>query len=530
MYAIQSDQNMSEFAAALYIRLSKEDDSGQESESIANQRSLLREFCDKHQIYVYDEYIDDGWSGGNFNRPAFKRMIADIESKHVNMVITKDMSRLGRDYIQTGHYMERYFPEKSVRYISLLDSIDTGLELSSNEITPFRAIINDLYAKDISKKIKSVKRDKQRKGLFIGWKPPYGYKRSPDNVNVLIIDEDAAPVVREMFEMALSGISCRQIAVVLNERGVQTPAQYSKMKPGRKGSHSGLWSPEQVTSMLKNRVYAGDMVQRRMEKVSYKSKVCKRLPEEQWVIVEDTHEPIVSRQTFERVGMLINSRKKTRHRTYDYLLKGLIYCKECQSPLGVLNRPLARHEVTLYFICRTYQRFTKNSACTSHCIKVGRVTDVVINRIRAICEEYLDKETRYMTASKVLKELADNDKAEAVIKRLTLEVDNLTSKMDKLYEDRLNNILDDKDFMRTYSHMKAARNNAQERLEELMSATKDERPMFSQGIDKLAERFIVSAETNRELLCSLIERIEMSKDRELTIRFRFASEEIVRLQ
>jgi DNA invertase Pin-like site-specific DNA recombinase len=517
------------YAAALYIRLSKEDDGTSESESVANQRSLLREFCAKHRIYVYDEYVDDGYSGGNFDRPAFTRMISDIEAKNVNMVITKDMSRFGRDYIQTGHDMERYFPEKSVRYISLLDGIDTGLELSANDITPFRAIINDLYAKDISKKIKSVKRDKQRKGLFIGWKPSYGYKSSPDNSNVLMVDDEAAAVVRDIFEMALTGMSCRQIAVRLNDKGVQTPAQYSNLKTARKGPYSGLWSSERVTFILKNRVYVGDMVQRRMEKVSYKSEKCRRLPESEWAIVENTHEPIIDRGTFERAGLMIESRKKTRLRTYDYLLKGLIYCKECQTPLGVVNRPLVGQDTTLYFLCRTYQRFTKNSACTSHCIKVDKVTDAVVDHIRAICAEYLDKKTGNEVTKSVVEELADDSKAEVEIKRLEQDISRITAKMDKLYDDRLTGIVEDDDFMRVYSQMKAQRSDMQERLDKL-NIFSDEEPIFDQSIDELIEVFISSADTSRELLCSLVERVELSQERELSIRFRYAPEEVVCLK
>lgn len=533
MFAVQSDSNspnMVGYSAALYIRLSKEDDnSGLESESIGNQRSLLRNFCEKQRIYVYDEYVDDGYSGGNFDRPSFQRMINDIEAKHVNLVITKDMSRFGRDYIQTGHYMERYFPEKSIRYISLLDGIDTGQELSANDITPFRAIINDLYAKDISKKIKSVKRDKQQKGLFIGWKPPYGYKTTPDNLNLLIVDEAPAATVQEIFEKALSGMSCRQIAVDLNERNIQTPATYARLKTGRKGPYSGLWSSERITSILKNRVYAGDMVQRRTEKVSYKSKMCKRLPEEKWVIVENTHEPLVSRQDFERVGRLIESRKKTRQRTHDYLLKGLIYCKECQAPLGVINRILSGNRPTLYFVCRTYQRFTKNSACTCHCIRVEIVTNLVIARIREICLEYLDLKTSEQAVESVVEEMSSQSKAEAEIKRLSLEINNLTVKMDKLYDDRLNGILDDMDFKRIYSHMKTVRNTAQERLDKLTASDEDQL-LLTQDINQLLEEFITSTETNKELLCSLIERMEMSEDKELLIRFRFAPEEYLSLK
>ena len=184
-----------DYHVALYIRLSKEDETEGPSQSVTNQKSLLNEFVQQHRLSVYDTYIDDGWSGTSFDRPDFQRMIGDIEAKKVNMVITKDLSRLGRDYIMTGHYMERYFPEKRVRYISLLDGIDTGVESTANDITPFRAIMNDMYAKDISKKIKSVKRDKQRKGQFIGGKPMYGYKMHPTEKNKIVIDEKVAPVV-----------------------------------------------------------------------------------------------------------------------------------------------------------------------------------------------------------------------------------------------------------------------------------------------------------------------------------------------
>ena len=163
---LQEISSPASYRAALYIRLSKEDEGEGPSQSVTNQRSLLEEFVREHHLQIYDTYIDDGWSGTSFDRPAFRRMVADIEAKRVNLVITKDLSRLGRDYIMTGHYMERYFPEHRVRYISLLDGIDTGVESSANDITPFRAIMNDLYAKDISKKIKSVKRDQQRKGQF----------------------------------------------------------------------------------------------------------------------------------------------------------------------------------------------------------------------------------------------------------------------------------------------------------------------------------------------------------------------------
>jgi len=262
--------NPMDYHVALYIRLSKEDENEGPSQSVTNQKSLLNEFIQQHRLSVYDTYIDDGWSGTSFDRPDFQRMIGDIEAKKVNMVITKDLSRLGRDYIMTGHYMERYFPEKRVRYISLLDGIDTGVESTANDITPFRAIMNDMYAKDISKKIKSVKRDKQRKGQFIGRKPMYGYKMHPTEKNKIVIDEEMAPIVRRIFAMTLDGMSCRKIAATLNEEGVPTPATYCGWNMGRKGPYAGLWSSERISEMLQNETYLGNMVQGRTVKISYK--------------------------------------------------------------------------------------------------------------------------------------------------------------------------------------------------------------------------------------------------------------------
>ena len=307
--------NPVDYHVALYIRLSKEDESEGPSQSVTNQRSLLEEFTKKQRLQVYDTYIDDGWSGTNFDRPGFQRMVADIEAKKVNMVITKDLSRLGRDYIMTGHYMERYFPEHRVRYISLLDGIDTGVESSANDITPFRAIMNDMYAKDISKKIKSVKRDKQRKGQFIGGKPVFGYKMHPTEKNKIVIDESAAPIVRRIFAMALDGMSCRKIAAALNEEHVPSPATYCGWNMGRKGPYAGLWSSERISEMLQNETYIGNMVQGRQVKVSYKSKKCLHQERDNWVVVKNTHEPLIDVESFHRVRMLVNSRRHTRSRT-----------------------------------------------------------------------------------------------------------------------------------------------------------------------------------------------------------------------
>lgn len=512
--------NPMDYHAALYIRLSKEDESEGPSESVNNQQSLLNEFVQQHRLSVYDTYIDDGWSGTNFDRPNFQRMITDIEARKVNMVITKDLSRLGRDYILTGHYMERYFPEHRVRYIALLDGIDTGVDSTANDITPFRAIMNDMYAKDISKKISSVKHDKQRKGLFIGGKPVYGYKMHPTEKNKIVIDEDVAPIVQRIFGMALDGMSCRQIAVQLNNEGIPTPATYAGLTVSAPGPYTGLWSSERVSDMLQNETYIGSMVQGRTRKINYKSKKCIKQDRRDWVVVEGTHEPLIDRETFEKVRVLINSRRRTRSRTYDFLLKGLIFCHECGYPLAVINRKMASGEDRLIFVCRTYQRFTKAGVCTSHTIKVESVTQAVMEKMREVCGAYLQADRLLPQAQReVARALAEADN-EKEINSLKARIDSLTAHLDKVYMDKLSGVLEEADFQRIYGKVKADRSALEQRLSQL------DRPDFSpaEQLDltkKLTERFLETASANRELLVSLIERIELTADKQIIIKFRF---------
>ena len=513
--------NPMDYHAALYIRLSKEDESEGPSQSVQNQESLLREFVQQHRLSVYDTYVDDGWSGTNFDRPSFQRMIADIEAKKVNMVITKDLSRLGRDYIMTGHYMERYFPEHRVRYISLLDGIDTGVDSTANDITPFRAIMNDMYAKDISKKIKSVKRDKQRKGQFIGGKPVYGYKMHPTEKNKIVIDEEVAPVVRRIFALALSGMSCRNIATLLNQEGVPTPATYANLTVARPGPYTGLWSSERISDMLQNETYIGNMVQGRSVKISYKSKKCLRQDPANWVVVEGTHEPLVDAETFRKVRMLVNSRKHTRSRTYDFLLKGLIFCHECGYPLAVLNRKNARGEDVLYFVCRTYQRFTKAGVCTCHSIKEKTVTDAVVAKVREVCQAYLNPDELLPVAREAVKNARKQSGLEMELQTLQSKIDSLTANLDRMYTDRLSGLLPEADFQRIFSRIKLEREQLEEKRQALEFQKKS--PVRSEDrARELVHRFIETAGESRELLVSLIERVELTEDKEVIIKFRFA--------
>lgn len=448
-------------------------------------------------------------------------------SKFFGSLLTQgDLSRLGRDYIMTGHYMERYFPEKRVRYISLLDGIDTGVESTANDITPFRAIMNDMYAKDISKKIKSVKRDKQRKGQFIGGKPMYGYKMHPTEKNEIVIDEEVAPVVRRIFAMALDGMSCRKIAATLNEEGVPTPATYCGWNMGRKGPYAGLWSSERISEMLQNETYLGNMVQGRTVKISYKSKKCLKQDRENWVVVENTHEPLIDKETFQKVRMLVNSRKHTRSRTYDFLLKGLIFCHECGYPMAVLNRPPVSGEDRLLFVCRTYQRFTKAGVCSCHSIKEQVVTEAVLAKVREVCEAYLDPNKLQPIAADAVEKARKAENHEAEIQSIQNKIDSLTANLDKMYMDRLTGLLAEADFERIYQRVKMDRTSLEEKLKELES--QKESPVSTEDrARELVQQFLDSAYTSRELLVSLIERVELTENKQIIIKFRFRELEAI---
>ena len=515
-----------DYQAALYIRLSKEDENEGPSESVTNQKSLLDEFVKNNRLSVYDVYIDDGYSGTNFDRPAFQRMIGDIEAGKVNMVITKDLSRLGRDYIMTGHYMERYFPEKRVRYISLLDGIDTGVESTANDITPFRAIMNDMYAKDISRKIKSVKRDKQRKGQFIGGKPVYGYRMHPTEKNKIVVDEGAAVVVRRIFAMALEGVSCRKIATQLNEEGVPTPAAYAGLTVPNPGPYTGLWSSERISEMLQNETYIGNMVQGRTIKISYKSRKYLKQDRENWVVVEGTHEPLVDNETFRKVRMLVNSRRHTRSRTYDFLLKGLIFCHECGYPLAVLNRKNAAGEDVLYFVCRTYQRFTKAGVCTCHSIKEKTVTDAVIAKAREVCEACLNPRELLPMAQEAVEQAQKENAPENEMQAIQNKIDSLTANLDKMYMDRLSGLLAETDFERIYQRVKMERAVLEDKLKALEA--QKECPVSTEDRARaLVQKYMDSAFTSRELLVSLIQRVELTEEKQIIIKFRFREREAI---
>ena len=283
-----------EYSGALYMRLSK-DDGRDESLGIEGQRLLLREKAKSEGIRIYDEYVDDGYSGTRADRPALLRMLKDIELGRVNTVLVKDMSRLGRDHIATGELTEVYFPRMGVRFISVNDGCDS--ERGDDDMTPFRHVINEMYARDISKKIRSSLYAKMREGKYIGSFAPYGYKKCESDKGRLVLDAAAADVVKQIFMLRSMGKSGREIAEVLNGMAIPVPLDYRRLCDGR--ASAGLrWSASGVCKILRNPVYVGDTVQGKNKKPTLKSQRSYSMPREKWIVVENTHEPIISREMF----------------------------------------------------------------------------------------------------------------------------------------------------------------------------------------------------------------------------------------
>ena len=441
--------NPMDYHAALYIRLSKEDESEGPSQSVQNQESLLREFVQQHRLSVYDTYIDDGWSGTNFDRPAFQRMIADIEAKKVNMVITKDLSRLGRDYILTGHYMERYFPEHRVRYISLLDGIDTGVDSTANDITPFRAIMNDMYAKDISKKIKSVKRDKQRKGQFIGGKPVYGYLMDEDEN--YIVDEETAPVVQQIYQLCLAGNGPTKIARMLTEQQIPTPGTLEYRRTGStRRYHPGYeckWATNTVVHILENREYTGCLVNFKTEKPSYKVKHSVENPVEKQAIFENHHEPIIDRETWERVQELRKQRKRPNRYDEVGLFSGMLFCADCGHVM-YQQRYQNKNRKQDCYICGSYKKRTRD--CTAHFIRTDLLTAGVLSNLRQVTEYAAKHESRFVKLLIQQNEIGGKRKTAAATKQLEQAQERIAEVsriIKRLYEDNVNGKISDERFM-----------------------------------------------------------------------------------
>ncbi len=381
--------------AALYIRLSREDGDKTESYSVTSQRAILGEYLKLHpDIELFDYYVDDGWSGTTFDRPDFSRMMQDIYEGKVNCVIVKDLSRFGRNYSDAGHYLDNVFVRLRVRFIALNNGVDSASD-SMNAATQCISVgvtnvINESLAATTSVNVRGTLNVNRMQGKFIGSFATYGYMKSPDDYHRLIIDEEAAQTVRMIFEKFVSGESILGITRDLNEAGIPNPSMYKQIKgfnykhPAG-GINDGLWPDSSVRRILKNEMYIGNMVQGKNTTVSYKIKQCRAISKEDWIIVENTHEAIIDRETFEKAQELFNlrTRKSPQKKELD-LFSGLVRCADCRR---IMNKKTNKHPYGeyRYYRCSTAKKM-KKGACTNHTIRIDKLEEAVLAFLRKMVE------------------------------------------------------------------------------------------------------------------------------------------------
>ena len=407
--------------AALYTRLSREDGDKPESDSIANQRSLLEDFAARQpDLQVIGQYSDDGFTGTNFQRPDFQRMIADIEAGKINCVIVKDLSRFGRDYINSGRYLERWFPEHGVRFLAINDHIDSE-NGPYDMLLPFKNVFNEQYARDISNKVKSAMQSKQRQGQFIGAFASYGYRKDPEDHNKLLIDPCAAAVVQRIFDLYEQGNGKIRIAKLLNEEGIPCPSEYKKLNGeryhnGQKLGKTTYWTYSTIHRMLKNQMYIGNMEQGRAPRQIMHGRA-KQLDRSQWTIVEGTHEPIISRQQWERVQALLA--KDTRSPAFEQNVSpfaGFLRCGDCGRAMSKTNHPGG-----VYYCCGSYKRYGP-SACTRHGISQRELEQIVLDDLNKIIQAVGD-----------LKVLAEEAAPKKKIRSLHVERERIQGNLERVY-------------------------------------------------------------------------------------------------
>ena len=446
---------------ALYCRLSIEDGRENESMSISNQKALLRDFAEKNGLLDYEFYVDDGYTGRNFNRPSFQRMIADIEAGKGKCVITKDLSRLGRNYIEAGSYIEIFFPRHNVRYIAVTDGVDS-LNRQEMDITPFKNILNDMYSRDISKKVLAGWMARSRQGKFLGGPTPYGLMRDPNDHGHLIIDPETAPTVKLVFDLALNGCGTMKIAKHLLERKI--PITRIK-EPVESEVRYYSWSGSVIGKMLRNPVYKGDHVVCKCHQKAIRSNTVNFIPRDQWEIIENCHEAIVSREQWDRVQKLIDRRPPIMQGNscpFYNLFHGLVYCATCGKSMQVRYEKVGRtgkNRFTgemrepidkAYYICQTYNRLGKN-ACTSHKIEARDLYNLVLSDIvehgkMALqdAEAFYGRLTRWLEQRYSIDEKSLKKEQDALAKR-NQEIDEMFM---SLYADKARGILTEQRFLR----------------------------------------------------------------------------------
>ena len=532
------------YSAALYLRFSRDDGQANDSSSIQTQKLMLEKYCKDYGYKVYDIYIDDGYTGLNFDRPDFQRLMRDIDNRNVNLVITKDLSRLGRDYIQTGDYIENYFADNNVRYIAINDGVDTA-RADSNDFMPFRNIINNMYSRDISRKIKSALRQRAISGMFIKGNAPYGYKNTKENKHQLVIDEEPAEVVKLIFRLFLEGKNRGQITRILKDSRIKIPCAY-KAERGFKGMAARLrgkteewsykWRLSTIRNILINRMYVGDMVNHRFEVPNYRSKRVVAIPKDEYIIVENTHEAIISREDFNETQKLLALVHRPPKVAKDNIFQGKIICA-CGTALV-----MGRHKIksvdnsvrpVSYYRCMN--RYRNPDKCTKYnYIYFDDICEQVSKSLKRVIRLANDDGAVFELVQKKAAKQSDRETILAEKSKIDNRLSILTSMVRRLYEDSVSGLLDSENYQNLLSGYQKEQKALKEHLEVLdeKNGKTDNNKENYNKLNAIVAEYADFTELSKEMIYKLIERIELSYpkkedgkiNQEINIFYKFINE------
>lgn len=517
--------------AALYIRLSKEDGDKSESYSVTSQREILKEYVRQHgDIELVDFYVDDGWSGTNFNRPSFQRMMQDVYDGRVNCVIVKDLSRFGRNYTDSGYYIDNVFVRLNVRFIALnngFDSMSSGMNAATKCITVgVQNVINESVAATTSVNVRGTLNVTRKQGKFIGSFPTYGYLKSPDDRHRLIIDEEAADVVRQIFRWFIGGKSVIGITRELNALKIANPSLY-KQKKGWNYKHTGsknndgLWCDSTVRRILKNQMYIGNMVQGKNTTISYKIKQCRAVPQDEWIIVENTHEPIIDRETFDKAQSLFNRNTRTAPKKNDVdLFSGFVKCADCRR---AMSKKTNKHSYGTYeyYRCVTSSKMDK-AACTPHSIRIDKLEEAVLVTVQTMIDTAVEMD-------KVLKEISRKDKnrGEGLLKKskekLETQRESTSAMMLDLYPDWKSGVITKDEYLTLKENMSRKISELDKKIAELNNKIEksENGGIIENDFIKYFKQYGRITMLTRPILTELVDSILVHSDGNITINFKF---------
>lgn len=497
---------------ALYCRLSRDDGMEGDSNSVANQKKLLKRFAKENGLTNTRYYVDDGYTGTNFERPGFQKMIEDIDLGYISTVIVKDLSRLGRRYDMVGYYMDTYFPDRDVRFIAVNDNIDS--DEGESEIAPFKNVINEWYARDISRKVKSSYRIRGNSGEPLSL-PPYGYIKSPDNPKKWIVDPEAAAIVKNIFKMCLEGKGNETIARILQERKVLTPTAYWASKGIRKGGKKTnldpyKWNNSTVETILSKQEYCGDIINFKTYKKSFKNKTRRDNPPDKWVIFKNVHEPIIDRETFERVQEFTKRTKRRAPKAENgekSMFSDLLYCADCGSKLWYHTN--TNNKGIHYFSCSNYKKDTRGDCETRHYIRADAIEQVVMLELRRLAKYLENNEEEFaelLTEKTNADMIAEQKLLEQSLSTSLYRNENLTNIFSKLYEDNVSGKLSDEMFMELSHKYEVERTELKDRIKdcrerlEKIGEIKQNKDDFIKVVRKFMEMDSLTAPMLRELI------------------------------